>query len=247
MQSDSTFPLVFITGSAQRIGKSLAEHLAANGWSVAIHCNRSRESALELAGNLSALYPEQSFRVFRADLSVTTEVENLLPAVIEKMGKPGLLVNNASVFEPGTLSQTTPDFLEGLLRINFHAPFRLMRDFHRLCGTGTIVNFADTRITSNRSGFAAYSLSKKLLWELTKMAALEFGPDIRVNAIAPGLAIPPADRDDSYMQELARTIPMKRPGGLKPILDSLDFILNNDYLTGQILFCDGGENLGRNF
>jgi pteridine reductase len=79
---------------------------------------------------------------------------------------------------------------------------------------------------------------------LTKMAALEFGPDIRANAIAPGLTLPPEEKGDGYLWKLAENIAMKRPGGIDPILKSMDYVMNNDYLTGQILFCDGGENLG---
>ena len=73
----------------------------------------------------------------------------------------------------------------------------------------------------------------------------EFGPGIRVNAIAPGLTLPPSDKGEDYLLKLAEKIAMKRIGGLDPILKSLDYILNNDYLTGQLLFCDGGENLGQ--
>jgi NAD(P)-dependent dehydrogenase (short-subunit alcohol dehydrogenase family) len=113
-----------------------------------------------------------------------------------------------------------------------------------LAKEGTIINFVDTRIVNNKSNFAAYSLSKKALWELTKMTALELGPKIRVNAIAPGLSLPPEEKGEDYLWKLAENITMKRPGGLEPILKSLDYILNNDYLTGQLLFCDGGENLG---
>ena len=79
---------------------------------------------------------------------------------------------------------------------------------------------------------------------MTKMAALEFGPEIRVNAIAPGLILPPEEKGVEYLLKLSEKIAMKRPGGLDPILKSLDYILNNEYLTGQLLFCDGGENLG---
>ena len=112
-----------------------------------------------------------------------------------------------------------------------------------LCGSGNIVNLVDTRITTHRTNYAAYTLTKKLLWELTKMAAAELGPAIRVNALAPGLTLPPEGKDLTYLDELARKIPMKRPGGVEPILKALDYILGNDYLTGQLLFCDGGENL----
>ena len=104
----------------------------------------------------------------------------------------------------------------------------------------------DTRITSNKSNFAAYSLSKKALWEFTKMAALELSPKIRINAIAPGVTLPPEDEDENYLNNLAQNIPMKKPGGIEPILQSVDFILENNHLTGQLLFADGGENLGQN-
>ena len=78
------------------------------------------------------------------------------------------------------------------------------------------------------------------------MAALEFAPEIRVNAIAPGVSLPPTDKDENYLFELAENIPMKKPGGVLPILKSLGYILENDNLTGQLLFADGGENLGQN-
>jgi NAD(P)-dependent dehydrogenase (short-subunit alcohol dehydrogenase family) len=108
-----------------------------------------------------------------------------------------------------------------------------------------IINFTDTRIVNNKSNYAAYSLSKKALWEMTKMTALELAPHIRVNAIAPGLTLSPEGKGNDYLWKLAANIAMKRPGGLYPILKSLDYILDNDYLTGQLLFCDGGENLGQ--
>jgi NAD(P)-dependent dehydrogenase (short-subunit alcohol dehydrogenase family) len=121
-----------------------------------------------------------------------------------------------------------------------------MRDFASHCKRGNIINFVDTRITNNKSNFAAYSLSKKGLWEATKMAALEFAPAIRVNAIAPGVTLAPEDRDENYLLNLAQLIPMKRPGGIEPIIKSFDYILENQHLTGQLLFADGGENLGQN-
>jgi NAD(P)-dependent dehydrogenase (short-subunit alcohol dehydrogenase family) len=76
------------------------------------------------------------------------------------------------------------------------------------------------------------------------MSAFELGAEIRVNAIAPGLTLAPAEKGEDYLRNLAKHIPMQRPGGVEPILRSLDFILNNDYLTGQLIFCDGGENIG---
>ena len=235
-----------ITGAAKRIGSSVVSHLAFLGWNVFVHFNKSSGPAEEIVGLLRQKYPAQQFDAFRADLSSSGEVEKLIPGVVSKFGEFQLLVNNASVFEPGYLISTSAGLLSDQLNVNLIAPFLLTRDFARHCRRGTIINFVDTRITNNKSNFAAYSISKKGLWELTKMAALEFGPEIRVNAIAPGVTLPPEEKDEAYLNKLAEKIPMKRPGGILPVLKSIDYILANEHLTGQLLFADGGENLGLN-
>jgi len=233
-----------ITGSARRIGMEVALHLASGGWNLALHYNTSNRLAKRLQEELQRDYPEQEFVLFQSDLQNPFAVEELIPQVIEIFGGLNALINNAAVFEPSTIRETHFDLLDREMMINYRAPFLLIRDFARLAKEGVIVNFVDTRITTSLSDYAAYSLSKKALWELTKMAALEFAPAIRVNAIAPGVTLPPDDRDESYLWKLARRIPMKKPGGLEPIMKSLDYILENDQLTGQLLFCDGGQNLG---
>ena len=238
--------LALITGAARRIGRAIAIHLAVKGWDVAIHYNHSEEPALALRDELAGKNPGGRFACFAADLAEADQVQRLIPQVIEAMGPIGLCINNASVFEPSWLRDTDTALFHRQMRVNFEAPFLLIRDFARLCRQGLIVNLVDTRITSNKSNFAAYSLSKKALWELTRMAALELGPAVRVNAIAPGLTLPPEEQGEEYLWHLAESIPMKRPGGLEPVLKSLDYVLENEYLTGQLLFCDGGENLGTN-
>lgn len=233
-----------ITGAAKRIGKAISLHLARKGWNVAVHYNSSADEARQFCDELIAAFPGQHFAVFRANLENSDDVEQLIPEVTRKMGTIDLLVNNASVFEPAYLAQTPTDFFDRQMNVNLKAPFILIRNYTQTVQSGTIVNFVDTRIVNNKSNFAAYSLSKKALWELTKMAALEYGPQFRINAIAPGLTLPPEEKGEDYLWKLAGNIAMKRPGGLDPILKSLDYILENDYLTGQLLFCDGGENLG---
>jgi pteridine reductase len=234
-----------ITGAAKRIGKALTEHLANHGWNVAIHYNSSESEAIQFQHQLSKEHPDQRFALFKADLNRVEEVESLLPKVIQTIGSPDLLINCASVFKPSDLKNTSSVFFDEQMNVNFRAPFILIRSFAQQIKQGVIVNFVDTRIVNNQTKFAAYSLSKKALWDMTKMAALEFGPLIRVNAIAPGLTLPPEEKGEDYLWELAQNIAMKRPGGLDPILKSLDYILENEYLTGQLLFCDGGENLGK--
>lgn len=233
-----------ITGAAKRIGRALSLHLAAQGWNIAIHYNSSQQEALTLQKELKSLYANQQFEIFKADLYLADQVEKLIPQVLQSMPGIDLLINNASVFNKCTLAQTDTELFNQNMNINFRAPFILTREFINRCGKGLIINFVDTKITNNKSNYAAYTLSKKALWEMTKMTALEVGPNIRINAIAPGLTLAPEEKPEEYLWKMAENIALKRPGGLQPVLKSLDYILANDYLTGQLLFCDGGENLG---
>ena len=233
-----------ITGASKRIGKAVAEFLAEKGWNIIIHFNSSEKPAKQLAETLNSKFLNQNFSTVKANLSNEKEVIELIPKVITEHGLFQLLINNASVFNSGYLKDTSVNLFENQMDVNLKAPFILMRDFANICKQGNIINFIDTRITSNKSDFTAYSLSKKALWDLTKMAALEFASAIRVNAIAPGVTLPPANEDENYLDNLAQNIPMKKPGGVEPILKSIGYILGNNHLTGQLLFADGGENLG---
>ncbi len=235
-----------ITGASKRIGKAIAKHLAARGWNIIVHYNSSANEAEKLVAALEASYPKQFFGSIKADLLITNEILALVPGIFSKTGRFDLLINNASLFDKGYLHETSAELFDSQLNVNFKAPFFLIRDFANYCKQGNVINFVDTRITSNKSNFAAYSLSKKSLWELTKMAALEFAPEIRVNAIAPGATLSPAGEDENYLRNIAAATPMKLPGGLSSIVKSIDYILENEHLTGQLLFADGGENLGTN-
>ncbi len=235
-----------ITGASKRIGKALAEFLASKGWNIVIHFNSSESLAESLENSLRQKYPTQKFARLKADLGSEEETEKIIPLVQSQLGNLTLLINNASVFQPGFIVETGVSEFNNMLAVNLKTPFILMRDFAIHCKKGNIINFVDTRITLNKSDYAAYTLSKKGLWELTKMAALEFAPEIRVNAIAPGVTLPPEDKDEKYLWKLAKDIPMKKPGGIEPILKILDFILETNNLTGQLIFSDGGENLGKN-
>ena len=235
-----------ITGASKRIGKAIAEHLATKGWNIIIHYNQSEKPAEELVSELKKNFHNQNFDKVQTNLNNSVDVLNLIPNIVQRRGAFQLLINNASVFDRGYLKETLPELFDKQFNVNLKVPFFLMRDFAIHCKKGNIINFVDTRITVNKSNYSVYTLSKKGLWEATKMAALEFAPEIRVNAIAPGVTLPPEDKDVEYVQKLAKNIPMKKPGGVEPILRSIDYILENDHLTGQLLYADGGENLGKN-
>ncbi|BAX81883.1 SDR family NAD(P)-dependent oxidoreductase [Labilibaculum antarcticum] len=232
-----------ITGAAKRIGKFIAIHMAKNGFNIAIHYNSSKSEAIDLQTKLGNQFPNQKFKIFKCDLHCTEDVEGLIDRVLLHFEKIDVLINNASVFDSGVIRETSVKLFQEQMSVNFLAPFILSRDYALNSINGLIVNLLDTRIANNSSSHAAYSLSKVGLGHLTKMSALEFAPAIRVNGIAPGATLPPEDQGVEYLLRIAKKTPMKIPGGIDPVLQSLDYILENQNLTGQILFCDGGGQL----
>ena len=154
-----------------------------------------------------------------------------------------VLVNNASIFETSTVAGFSGSSFDRHMNINLKAPMILTREFAAACRRGHVINILDTHITSNKTDHATYLLSKKGLAELTKMAAVEFSPRVRVNAVAPGLILPPAGKSTKHLERLAKDVPLKRKGSLGNITRTVEFLINNDYVNGQIIFNDGGEHL----
>jgi NAD(P)-dependent dehydrogenase (short-subunit alcohol dehydrogenase family) len=232
-----------VTGAVKRLGKKISEQLADKGFNIALHYNSSKKEALDLQAKLIDLYPNQQFKIFQCDLSNELDLEQLMDKVMNYFNRLDLLVNNASVFDPGIIRETNSYLFNSQINVNLKAPFILSRDFVLNNKSGLIINMLDTRISGYSNSHAAYSISKVGLAHLTKMMALECGPDFRVNGIAPGATLPPEGKGLDYLENLALKTPMKLPGGVKPILQSLEYILENENLTGQILYCDGGEQL----
>ncbi len=232
-----------ITGSATRIGRELAIHLACSGWDLALHFNSSAIEISALEGELKSRFPNLRFQPFQADLESLDFTSKLIGQVITYFGSLDLLINNASIFEPSNLRETSTDLMVRHHTINYLSPFILIRDFAINSNTGLVINILDTRITNNKSDFLAYSLSKKSLGELTKMAALELAPGFRVNAIALGAVLPPIGKDQAYLEQIALNTPMKIPSGMISIFKSIDYIIDNQDLTGQLICSDGGGHL----
>jgi len=232
---------VLITGGAKRIGRSIALHLADAGFDIALHYNSSENDAMKTSEEIRT--KGVKCKLFVADLSSEDEVLDLIPNTIKEFSDLNLLINNASIFEPSSIKETSIELLNRHLSINLKAPYILTQRFSKHCKSGQIINILDTRINSDRTKYAAYSISKKALSDLTKMSAIELAPSIRVNAIAPGLILPPEGKDEYYLADLAKDIPLKKSGSINHILASLTFLMNNDYMTGQTIFCDGGEHL----
>ena len=228
---------VLITGGAKRIGKAISVFFAVKGYNIALHYNNSEFDAAKIKKEIEKL--GQKCILFKGNFNSPEELEKLIQNVKNSFPDLSILINNASVFEEGLFLNTTIEQLDKHLNINFKAPFFLSQSFARLCEHGQIINILDTNITRNHSKYFAYNLSKKALYNLTKMAAYELGPKIRVNAIAPGVILMPAGKDSVDIE----STPLKKQGELKNILEALSYLVENNYVTGECLFVDGGEHL----
>ena len=235
--------IALVTGSAVRVGREISLHLAQKGWNLALHYNSSKNNVTILEAELKSKYPDQRFYSFQANLSSVEQTKILVKNIITHFGRLDLLVNNAAIFEPSSFKETTIDLLNRHWEIDSRAPFILMNEYANLSPKGLIINMVDSRITNNKTDYFAYSIAKKSLQEMTRMAALELAPAFRINSIAPGPLLPPVDKNEGYLQKIASKMPMKEPVGMKIVMQSIDFIIANENMTGQLIFCDSGENL----
>jgi pteridine reductase len=242
-KSTSSHPsAALITGAAARIGRSLAEELSSQGYHIALHYHTSRKAAQELAQFIRSR--GGTCELFRCNLADPSAVAHLLKDVKRRFPHLNVLINNASVYNPSSLKKLNLAAAEKDYCINFLAPLVLTSEFAKHCRTGNIINIVDAQIVKNKTSSLSYLLMKKCLAELTKLAAVELAPNIRVNAIAPGVILPPKGRGEDYLKSLiARGVPLQKKGAPVDIAQAVRYLLTNDYLTGQILFVDGGLHL----
>lgn len=231
-----------ITGGSDRIGKAVAIHLAKQGYHLVLHYNSAKEKAENLQ-----MHIESTYRVKVELLQNNFLKENDFDRIFEDFKRKSItievLVNCASDFIPSSFNERGSELFDKEMTINLKIPYLLTKAFARVFGKGNIINFVDTKVAKNKTVHLDYILSKKLLKDFTKISAVELAPNIRVNAIAPGLILPPEGKDESYLLNLAKDIPLKTIGNLDEILKAFQFILDSYFFTGQILYIDGGEHL----
>jgi len=241
MADDLRGMTALVTGAAKRIGGAISIGLAREGANVVLHYRGSGIEAKRLQGEIAALGVRSW--LIEADFEKPKEYGTLIERAIETAGGLDLLVNNASLFPVDTLATVTFDGLTRIMQVNAWVPFVLGRDFVRLVGHGKIVNLLDSRTNDFDWTHVAYILSKHVLQVLTRASALQFAPNITVNAVAPGLILPPPDKDESYIERLVHTVPLKRRGSPDDIAEAVIYLLKSDFLTGQVISVDGGRHL----
>lgn len=239
--SDKPRYTALITGGARRIGRATALTLAQSGMDVVVHYRSSKEAAKDLAGEIESL----GSRVWTicADLAKRSEAEMLVKEAVELAGPLHVLINSASYFPKNRVTDFSGEELDLNIQVNAFSPLVLSRAFSAQGSKGTIINFLDSRIADYDAEHAAYHLSKRMLFTLTRMLALELAPRIRVNAVAPGLVLPPPGEDTSYLEQNKHTNPLMQYGSLKEVTDAVLFLVNSDFITGQLIFVDGGRHL----
>jgi NAD(P)-dependent dehydrogenase (short-subunit alcohol dehydrogenase family) len=180
----------------------------------------------------------------QADLVSEGACVDLMDAVHEELGGCDILINNASLFHKDRIPEATFEKIEKEFWPNCWAPFFLIREVaSRNSGQGDVINLLDRRIETLDTACVPYLLSKKALAEITRLAALEYAPRIRVNGIAPGAILPPPGKDEAYLEEHAGKIPLGRISSPEEIASVVLHYLSQPSLTGQITFVDGGQHL----
>jgi len=238
--------VILVTGAARRIGARVVASLHAGGARVAIHYRHSADEARALAARLNDLRPD-SARSFAADLRSAAACAGLVGEVGAWHDRIDALVNNASSFfrtSTGSVDETIwSELIDGNLKAAFFTAQACL-PWLRASG-GTIVNIADARVERPLPGFAPYAAAKAGIVALTRSLALELAPSIRVNAVAPGSFDWPENDVFTAAERHAieASIPLGRIGTGDDIARAVSFLIDSDYITGHVLYVDGGSSL----
>jgi pteridine reductase len=237
---------VLVTGAARRLGAAIARRLHAGGASVAVHYRSSAAEAAALVSSLNEIRAG-SAAAFACELRDVEALPRLVEDVLARFGRLDVLVNNASSFYPTPVGTITPAQFADLVDTNLRAPLFLsqaaapaLRETH-----GLILNMVDIHGERPLRQHTAYSVAKAGLVMLTKSLARELGPEIRVNAIAPGPILwPEHGMPEELQQEIIGKTALKRSGSPEDIAQAAWFFAAEaPYVTGQVLAVDGGRSL----
>ena len=238
---------LLITGAATRVGKAIALHFAEKGWNIALHYFRSSSKAKKLKKIIEQNWVKVA--LIKADLKNAKQAEKIIPLARKKLGTIDCLVNNAALFEKDDITNFTTKSWNDHLNINLLAPTILTKQFSRQASKKTvsnIINIIDQRIFNLTPFFMSYTISKSGLQTLTKTMAMRLGPNIKVNAIAPGPTIKSKRQTDGHFKNQVRSTLLKKSVRPEDICDTVEFLINNNSITGQIIAVDSGQNLSWN-
>jgi len=231
-------PLALVTGAAHRLGKAFALTLARAGYDIILHYHSASDEALQTKTEIESLL--RSASLAQADLTQPHEIQELL-STFQSLD---VLVNSAAFMPSGNVDALTLENWDTSLDLNLRAPFLLAQECaKKMTDGGLIVNITDVGAQKTWSRYPSYTVSKAALESLTKILARAFAPKIRVNAIAPGFVLQSDIVSPEEWERLIGRIPLKRPARTEEIASALEFLLKNEYVTGQTIVVDGGYSL----
>lgn len=240
--------IAVVTGGARRVGRAIAEHLHGIGFDIALHYRKSQDSAQVLAADLCRRRAD-SCRLFRGDLEDHLQVGVLVRDILAQYPGIDLLVNNASGFAATPIESCTPAQFDSMLASNLRGPYFLIQGLLpalRARG-GSIVNIIDIHADRPLRHFSAYSAAKAGLASLTRSLAIELGPDVRVNGVAPGAILWPEGNsayDTAGRDKLVDSTPLQRLGDPTDIARTVAFLASDaPFITGEVIVVDGGRSL----
>jgi 3-oxoacyl-[acyl-carrier protein] reductase len=236
-----------ITGASGRLGGAIARALAQRGCNCICHYNRNRKRAEKLVEQIQETGVKAS--AIEADLSKPDKIEEFFEKAV-KFGKPEILINSAAVFSRQPLAEITFEEAQRVLNLNLTAAILTSQAFARTIKdksgnaksvVGKIINIADVGGIRPWAGYILYCSSKSGLIGATKAIAKELAPAVCVNAVAPGVVTWPSDFDEAEKQRQLSFIPVRRIAEPNEVTEAIIFLLENDYITGQVLNVDGGR------
>ena len=239
-----TKPLALVTGGAHRLGKAFGLTLARMGYDILLHYHSAEEEAQKTKTEIESLGVK--VHLVKADLTQPDQIESLF-SQLDFILHPStfiLLVNSAAIMPAGNPRELELNDWASALDLNLRAPFLLAQQAaKRMTAGGLIVNITDIGAQKAWSRYPSYSVSKAGLESLTKLLARALAPSIRVNAIAPGLVLPSDVVTKEQWDKLVARLPLKRVATLDEVTSALEFLINNEYITGQTIVVDGGYSL----
>lgn len=239
-------PVALITGAARRVGAAIAQHLHAAGFDLLLHYRQSQHEMATLCATLNDTRAD-SAHALAADLADADAPSRLIEATLARYGRLDALVNNASRFFPTPIESATAADWDTLFGANARAPFFLAQAAapHLRNARGCIVNLTDIYAERPLPNHPLYSMSKAALAMMTQALARELGPDVRVNAVAPGAVLwPESGKAEIERRALLQRTPLAREGDPNDVAEAVRWLIQDaGYCTGQTIRVDGGRTL----
>lgn len=236
--------IALVTGGATRVGRAISLGLAAAGADVFVHYNSSAGPAEEVVNEIKALGRRAASG--SANLGHPDEWAPLIDQVGAALGAPSILINSASGFPKDSLDDVTPDGFRDAVDLTLGAAVFLTQAMARQLpegDEGAVVNVTDVRTSRPYKNHLSYIVAKGGLDTFTRAAAVALAPRIRVNAVALGVILPPPGEDDEYVEALAQSLPLQRVGGTEPVVAAILHLVENHFVTGEIVRINGGGHL----